>query len=495
MPAGTFALPTKWVYKYKFNEAGKLTRLKARLVVCGNRQNIDFWRETYAAVARSTTLKVLLALVTALDLECNQADVVTAFLNGSLDDDEHIWIRLPNGRIVKLGKALYGLRRSPRLWYQELARYLASIGYHPIEADPCVFINATGSIILAYVDDLVMITRTKAEMAALKAQLFSKFKCHDLGPIACYLGIRICRDRNKRTIELSMESYINKLSHDFNRNKAPRRHHPLDSKALKLRLRAKDDVAPAQLTQRYQSLIGKLLYPASQLRTDIAFAVGYLARAMSNPTELYYQYALQVLDYLYTTKDLVMRFAAPVSELAFDVYSKTTNLGLHAYSDASFADAEDRKSTSGYLFKFAGGTVCHRSCKQKLVTTSTTEAEYVGLTYAAKEATWLARLLQQVGYIGNDVYPIKLYGDNQPSLQLVQAEGHHERTKHVDIYYHYIKDRVHDGYLELQHVGTKDMAADGLTKPLEDVAHNRFLHQVGLRKPELSPGPQAPPSA
>jgi hypothetical protein len=115
MPAGTFALPTKWVYKYKFNEAGKLTRLKARLVVCGNRQNTDFWRETYAAVARSTTLKVLLALVTALDLECNQADVVTAFLNGSLDNDEHIWIRLPDRRIVKLGKALYGLRRSPRL--------------------------------------------------------------------------------------------------------------------------------------------------------------------------------------------------------------------------------------------------------------------------------------------------------------------------------------------------------------------------------------------
>jgi hypothetical protein len=133
-------------------------------------------------------------------------------LVGSLDDDEHIWIRLPDGRIVKLGKALYGLRRSPRLWYQELARYLATIGYHPIEADPCVFINATGSIILAYVDDLVMITRTKAEMAALKAQLFSKFKRHDLGPIAYYLGIRIFRDRNKRTMELSMESYIDKLA-------------------------------------------------------------------------------------------------------------------------------------------------------------------------------------------------------------------------------------------------------------------------------------------
>jgi hypothetical protein len=154
-------------------------------------------------------------------------------------------------------------------------------------------------------------------------------------------------------MELSMDSYIDKLGHNFNHNNAPHRHHPLDPKALKLRLRAKDNVAPAQLTQRYQSPIGKLLYPASQLRTDIAFAVGYLARAMSNLIELYHQYALQVLDYLYTSKDLLMRFAAPVDQLAFDVYSKTTNLGLHAYSDASFADDEDRKSTSGYLFEGA----------------------------------------------------------------------------------------------------------------------------------------------
>jgi hypothetical protein len=246
-------------------------------------------------------------------------------------------------------------------------------------------------------------------------------------------------------MELSMESYIDKLGTDFKRANTPRRYHPLAVKALKLQPRAKDDVAPPQLTQRYQSIIGKLLYPASQLRVDIAFAIGYLARVMSNPTELHFEYALQVLDYLNTTKDLVMKFSSD-SSLNFDVYSKSSpSFGLEAFSDASFADAEDRKSTSGYLFKFAGGTICHRSSKQKLITTSTTEAEYVGLTHAAKEAAWLARLLQQVSYLGKDARPIKLYGDNQPSIHLVYAEGHHERTKHIDIYYHYIKNQVRDG--------------------------------------------------
>jgi hypothetical protein len=186
-----------------------------------------------------------------------------------------------------------------------------------------------------------------------------------------------------------------------------------------------------------------------------------------------------------------MTFKAPPrsSHLSIDVFSKASShqdLGLCAYSDASFADAEDRKSTSGYIFKFAGGTICHKSCKQKLITTSTTEAEYVALTYAAKEATWLVRLLKQVGYLGNDVNPIMLYGDNQPSIQLVSAEGHHERTKHIDIYYHYIKDRVKDGHLSLQHVHTHDMAADGLTKPLDKNSHRRFLGQVGLCKPIIN---------
>jgi hypothetical protein len=135
-----------------------------------------------------------------------------------------------------------------------------------------------------------------------------------------------------------------------------------------------------------------------------------------------------------------MKFVAD-SSLDFNIYlTSSPSLGLEAFSNAFFADAEDRKSTLGYLFKFAGGTICHCSSKQKLVTTSTTEAEYVGLTHAAKEAAWLARFLQQIGYLGKDAYPIKLYSNNQPSIHLVHPEDHHERTKHLDIYYHYIKE-------------------------------------------------------
>ncbi|KAI1506958.1 Gag-Pol polyprotein [Pyrenophora tritici-repentis] len=496
IPPGVYALPTKWVYKYKVKDDRQLERFKARLVVCGNRQETDFWRETYAAVARATTLKVLLALVATEDLECEQADVVTAFLNGKLDKDEVVYVRLPDGRKAKLIKALYGLRRSPRLWYNELSSYLKGIGFDPLESDPCVFKHLDGSLILAYVDDIIFITATKQRMKEIKEAVYKKYKCRDLGPISHYLGLRIRRSRPSRLIEISMESYVDKLVEEYSRQHALPRYTPLDTSVLKLKLRSPTDLATQQQIQNYQKVIGKLLYPATQLRADISFHVAYLARAMSNPTQQHYEYAIQIIDYLKTFKSLVMSYRAtspharmPITMYAtsYDDNKNNTNptLHLHGYSDASFADGEDRKSTSGYLFKLAGGTICHKSVKQKLVTTSTTEAEYVALTYAAKEATWLYRLLHQLGYNGTDTHPILIYGDNAPSIQLLHSEGHHERTKHVDIYYHYIKDQVRDGNLYVEHVRTHEMAADGLTKPLERQAHSRYLQQLGLTTPTI----------
>jgi hypothetical protein len=191
-------------------------------------------------------------MVAALDLKCDQADVVTAFLNSQLDEDEVIYIKLPDSRYARLGKALYSLCRSPRLWYEDLARYLASIGFYPIEANPCVFINKdTYSIMLAYVNDLVFITRTKDLMTALKQLVFDKYKCRDLGPVSHYLGIQIRRDRRVRAIELSIESYVDKLVKDYDRGHVTR-HNPISVKALKLQLRRADDVCDDGSLQRYQ---------------------------------------------------------------------------------------------------------------------------------------------------------------------------------------------------------------------------------------------------
>lgn len=479
-------LPTKWVYAYKWAADGSILSFKARLVVCGNQQEEDVW-DTYSATARAPTIKILLALVTAADLECHQMDVVTAFLNGRLAPGEVVYIRLPDGTCAILDMALYGLRRASRLWYEEIATYLKQMGYKPLKADPCVFISkAKRHIIVVYVDDLILITYTTQEMEKLKQSLTSKYECKDLGPLHYYLGIRITRDRVNRQMDLSMESYIDKVATHYNRLTERRRKRPLDPTALDFKLRPKDDPAPAQLVQQYGSLIGKLLYPAVLIRADVAFAVGFLGRFVSNPTYPQYQAALGVLDYLYQHKDLRLRFEGNQSmefSAFFNSEPRHDSCGLEAYSDSSFADSEDRKSTSGYAFRIAGGVVSHKSNKQRLVTTSTTEAEYVALTQAAKEASWIRQLLSELGYGARDAYPMKLYGDNQPSINLAHNNHHHNRTKHIDIYYHYIRQEVMGGRIVLLHVPTAEMVADGLTKPLSNEAHARFIDLLGLIHP------------
>ncbi|KAH4084438.1 hypothetical protein HBH64_233980 [Parastagonospora nodorum] len=203
VPVGHRALPTKWVYKYKFDDAGKLVRFKARLVICGNRQDNDFWRERYAAVARATTLKTLLAM---------------------LDEDEVIYIKLSDGRYAALSKAVYGLRRSPRT-------------------------SAATSV-----------------------------------PSPTTWGCRYAQRARYR----AQHGVIHSQSRQGLRSRPSTRHNPIDVKALKLQLRRADDVCDHSSLQRYQSPIDRLLYPASQLRIDISFAVGYLARAMANPNNEHY---------------------------------------------------------------------------------------------------------------------------------------------------------------------------------------------------------------
>ncbi|KAF7565726.1 hypothetical protein PtrM4_051600 [Pyrenophora tritici-repentis] len=246
IPPGVYALPTKWVYKYKVKDDRQLERFKARLVVCGNRQETDFWRETYAAVARATTLKVLLALVATEDLECEQADVVTAFLNGKLDKDEVVYVRLPDGRKAKLIKALYGLRRSPRLWYNELSSYLKGIGFDPLESDPCVFKHLDGSLILAYVDDIIFITATKQRMMRRSKRLSPDSTLTTIPTHRDLNGV-ICRQACRGSIVVNTRS----------------RYTPLDTSVLKLKLRSPTDLATQQQIQNYQKVIGKLLYPAT----------------------------------------------------------------------------------------------------------------------------------------------------------------------------------------------------------------------------------------
>ncbi|KAF7568397.1 hypothetical protein PtrM4_130100 [Pyrenophora tritici-repentis] len=155
-------------------------------------------------------------------------------------------------------------------------------------------------------------------------------------------------------------------------------------------------------------------------------------------------------------------------------------IGLKAYSDSAHGDNNERKSSSGYVIKMAGGVVSYKSYRQRLVTLSSTESEYIAMTYAAKEINWLQRLLSQVGYVGNDLKPFKLYTDNQPALNMIRKDGHHERTKHIDAYFKYTKQQYKDGNLKLDYLPGVEMPADGLTKPLDKQEHAKFIGLIDM---------------
>ncbi|KAI1509284.1 Reverse transcriptase domain protein [Pyrenophora tritici-repentis] len=476
-------IPGQWVWTYKGNAQGYHVKDKARMVACGNKQQESIWyREVYSYVVRTSTLRILLALVAYFDLECEQIDMITAYLNAHLDDDDVVLLRLPAGctgfgNIVRLRRGMYGLRQSALLWYNDLKDSLKDLGFEPIEADPCVFVNpTTKAIIVVYVDDLILITRDVTSMKALKSQLLNRYKARDLGPIGFYLGIRILRDRPNRSLSMTMDSYVDRIVDEYHLANAPKADNPLPKSALTLIKR--DDIADNNLIQQYQSLVAKLLYPTSIIRCDLAWHVNFMARFANNPTLEQLSLLKHMLRYYNGTATLGIKYQGDLKDANMD--DPDHMIGLKAYSDSAHGDNNERKSSSGYVIKMAGGVVSYKSYRQRLVTLSSTESEYIAMTYAAKEINWLQRLLSQVGYVGNDLKPFKLYTDNQPALNMIRKDGHHERTKHIDAYFKYTKQQYKDGNLKLDYLPGVEMPADGLTKPLDKQEHAKFIGLIDM---------------
>jgi hypothetical protein len=436
----------------------------------------------YSYVVRTSTLRILFALIAYFDLEAKQFDMITAYLNAHLSDDDIILLRLPPGcpcarMIVRLRRGMYGLRQSALLWYNDLKDSLKEIGFEPIEADPCVFVNSTtNAIIVVYVDDLILITRNKASMQKLKEQLLKRYKCRDLRLVGFYLGIRVLRDRPNRSISLSIDSYIDRVVEEYHLTNATLVDTPLPKSALTLTKR--EDQADVNLTVQYQSLVAKLLYPTSIMRPDLAWHVNYIARFATNPTEDQLSLLKRMVRYYKGTATLGIKYQGKPSIASMDDASQILN--ITAYSDSAFGDNLERKSSAGYVIMIAGSVVSYKSYRQRLVTLSSTESEYIALTYAAKEVSWVQRLLTQVGYKGKDLMPVQLYTDNQPALNMVCKDGHHERTKHIDNYFKYTKQQYKAGYVTLNHLPSLEMPADGLTKPLDKLDHAKFLRLIRM---------------
>jgi len=470
---GQQVLGCMWVFVYKTDKHGYLQKCKARLVVCGNQQapgNLP----TRATTLASTAFRALMGITAKFDLETLQMDAVNAFINCKLD--EVVYMHQPpgfgdRGKVLRLRKALYGLRRSPLLWQQELTGTFKRLGFREVPQEPCVMING-GVVVFFYVDDIVFCYRKRDEARAkvFVDQLQQSYKMNMLGPLKWFLGIHILRNRATRTLWLSQEAYVDKLAHQYlhaddRLGKMPTT--PMTTEELL----PFDGQATNSSIHSYQRKTGSILFATITTRPDVAFAASRLARFNQNPSAEHHTAANRVIQYLYGTKGLALTFGKQQQGLQ----------SLICASDASFADNSiDRKSSQGYVILLFGGPIAWRANKQDTVTTSTTEAELLALSQTAKESIFVSRMLAGMTLELDE--PLVIQCDNNQTLRLVTEESAKLTTKlrHVDIHSHWLRQEYRERRVHVKWVPTAEMIADGLTKALPSQRHTHFVNLLGM---------------
>ena len=308
-------------------------------------------------------------------------------------------------------------------------------------------------------------------MVKFKSNLSSHFEMTDLGKLAWILGIHVKRDWISRTITLLQTAYINSVVKQFNLETASPLRTPIDPNAQLLRDQCPSTPQQIEDMQKvpYREAIGSLMYAAIGTRPDITYAVTTLSQYLQNPGRPHWEQAKRVIQYLKGTCG---------SELTFGPSG-----GAKGFADANWANyVDDCHSICGYVFMLNGGAISWSSKKQLVVALSSTEAEYIGITHAAKEATWVRHLLSEMYSPLVLKYPILLYCDNKSAIELVKNATFHSCTKHIAIRYHFIREAHSDGTIVLDHRGTDEMPADIFTKPLDRIKFNKFAHLVGLSR-------------
>ncbi|MFZ9959701.1 MAG: reverse transcriptase domain-containing protein [Candidatus Limnocylindrus sp.] len=521
VPAGAQVLDMRLIPSVKTDELGNIIRRKIRAVVRGHRQRLEDVGAVYAAVMRLDSLRMLISIAAAEDLTLWCFDVQQAFLNGPLE--EPVYVRAPaefysartgKAPIWKLRKALYGLRQAPRSFNQFIDKQLRKLGYEPTRADPSVYVLRRGphrALLGLFVDDIVFAASSMTVIVDFRTRLGKIVDLKDLGELRSCLGFQVTRDSDTGDITMTQAKYARQLLADAGMADCKPADVPFRPDVVFTEKDApQTDLERAEMATepytRYRSLVGGLLYLARGSRPDIALAVNFLARHVSNPGKPHFGALKHLLRYVRGTMNHGLTFwgrtrqqkllvqhggertnvlASSNTSARLSSVNVTDSLGsiLVGYADADYArDVITRRSTTGYAFLLNGAAISWRVRKQPSVALSTCEAEVLSLCDAAKEAVWLRRLLSELGC--EQRLPTVVMEDNDAAVKVASGEAVFDRSKHIDVRVHFLRDQVQDHVLKIVPCNTDIMAADALTKPVDTgkiVRHGRRLMGVLTR--------------
>ncbi|KAK2391898.1 putative mitochondrial protein [Trifolium repens] len=457
LPPGKSVVGCRWVFNVKVGPDGQIDRLKARLVAKGYTQVYgQDYSDTFSPVAKMTSVRLFLAMAAMKRWPLFQLDIKNAFLHGDLE--EEIYMEQPPGFVAqrgrslvcKLQKSLYGLKQSPRAWFGRFSKVLQQFGMIRCESDHSVLVKCSSSnkyiYLVVYVDDIVITGDDNDGIKALKQHLFQNFQTKDLGPLRYFLGIEVAQ--SKSGIAISQRKYALDILEETGLMDCKPVDTPMDPNVKLL----PDQGEPYSDPSRYRRLVGKLNY-LTLTRPDISFPVSVVSQFLNSPCESHWNAVVRILKYIKR---------APGKGLVFTDNGHTNIVG---YSDADWAgDPNDRRSTSGYCIFIGGNLISWKSKKQTVVSRSSTEAEYRAMAHATCELVWLKHLLQELHFC--EVGQMELVCDNQSALHLSSNPVFHERTKHIEVDCHFIREKIISGVIRTSFVNSKDQLADIFTKSL-----------------------------
>lgn len=449
-------IDSRWVLTLKRNADGSVSKYKARVVARGynQRYGIDY-TETYCPVVHLVTLRMILAYAEQRSLIIKQFDVKTAFLYGELE--ETIFMIPPDGykhgdKIWLLKRSLYGLKQASRMWNITFDRFLKDQNLNVSTSDSCIYYQVSPIIVVViYVDDGIICAERRQDAERIMRSLEHRFEIRELD-LTQYRGLQI--ERDAEGIVIHQSTYVQKILKEFAMHQSAAERNPIASASNTSTI----DSGLFADRELYLKAVGCLIYLAESSRPDIMHAVNRVSRKVAAPTNDDWKKVKRIFRYLR-------------GQPRFGIRYTKSNHSLIAFCDSDFAgDSETKRSTTGYIIMLGNGAIHWKSQRQKHVSLSSTEAEYISMCSTAKEVVWLRKIGIELGMIESE--PVQLLCDNKSAICIARSERATVRTRHLGAQEAYVKELIEDGTLSIRYVRANDQLADFLTKP---ISTNKFV--------------------